>query len=44
MKNRIIDAMENAASMALEGILLTLPLWIVAVGGTALVGLIQLCK
>lgn len=44
MKKQMIDMMENAASMALEGILLTLPLWVVAVGGSVLVGILHLCR
>ena len=44
MKNRMIDAVVNAASMVLEGIMLTIPLWIVAVGGSAVVGITYLCK
>lgn len=44
MKTKLVDAMVNAASMVLEGILLTLPLWVVAVGGSAVVGIAYLCK
>ena len=44
MKNKVMDAIENAVSMMLEGILLTLPLWVVAVGGSAVVGIAYLCK
>ena len=44
MKNKIMDAIENAVSMMLEGIVLTLPLWVVAVGGSAVVGIAYLCK
>ena len=44
MKRKIMDAVENAVSMMLEGIVLTLPLWVVAVGGSAVVGIAYLCK
>ena len=44
MKNKIMDVVENAVSMMLEGIVLTLPLWVVAVGGSAVVGIAYLCK
>ena len=44
MKNRMIDAVVNAASMVLEGILFTIPLWIVAGIGSAVVGITYLCK
>ena len=44
MKNKIMDAIENAVSMMLVGIVLTLPLWVVAVGGSAVVGIAYLCK
>lgn len=44
MKKQVVDMMENAASMALEGILLTLPLWIVAVGGAVVVGILHICR
>ena len=44
MKTKLVNAMVNAASMVLEGILLTLPLWVVAVGGSAVVGIACLCK
>ena len=44
MKTKLVDVMVNAASMMLEGILLTLPLWVVAVGGSAVVVIAYLCK
>lgn len=44
MKRKIMDAVENAVSMMLEGIVLTLPLWVVAVCGSAVVGIAYLCK
>lgn len=44
MKRKIMDAVENAVSMMLVGIVLTLPLWVVAVGGSAVVGIAYLCK
>ncbi len=44
MKNKVMDAIENVVSMMLEGILLTLPLWVVAVCGSAVVGIAYLCK
>ena len=44
MKSKVMDAVENAVGMMLEGILLTLPLWVVAVGGSAVVGIAYLCK
>ena len=44
MKTKLVDAVENAVGMMLEGILLTLPLWVVAVVGSAVVGIAYLCK
>ena len=44
MKKQMIDMMENAASMVLEGILLTFPLWIVAFGGAVVVGILHICR
>ena len=44
MKTKLVDAVENAVGMMLEGILLTLPLWVVAVVGSAVVGRAYLCK
>ena len=44
MNRKIMDAVENAVSMMLEGIVLTLPLWVVAVCGSAVVGIAYLCK
>ena len=44
MKRKIMDAVENAVGMMLVGIVLTLPLWVVAVGGSAVVGIAYLCK
>ena len=43
MKTKIMDAVVNAVSMVLEGIVLTLPLWIVAVCGSAVVGIAYVC-
>ena len=44
MKNRMIDAITNAVDAVLVGMLLTLPLWIVAGVGSAVVGITYLCK
>ena len=44
MKEKIKDAAVNVTSMMLEGILLALPLWVVAIGGTAVVGIAYICQ
>ena len=42
MKNRIKDAAINAASMVLEGMALTFPLWVLAAVGSAVLGIMYL--
>ena len=44
MKNRIMDAIDNAVSAVLVGVMLTIPLWVVAGVGSAIVGVMYICK
>ena len=44
MKNKMIDAITNAVDAVLVGMVLTLPLWIVAGVGSAVVGVMYVCK
>lgn len=44
MKTKIVDTLANVADMTLTGMLLTLPLWIVALGGSAIVGIMYIFK
>ena len=44
MKTKIIDALAEAVGNLLEAMLLALPLTVVVVGGSVLVGILHICR